>query len=66
VTSPNNYVDAGYYVQWHRATLAAGATWTIHAGETVYAVNRNVATCPAGSYILNTVCTLCPAGTFST
>ena len=29
-----SYVDAGYYLQWNRATLAAGASWTIRAFET--------------------------------
>jgi len=28
------YLDAGYYLQWDRATLAPGASWTINAYET--------------------------------
>lgn len=29
-----SYLDAGYYLQWDRATLAPGASWTIDAYET--------------------------------
>lgn len=32
-TTNSNYVDAGYYLQWNRASLAPGQTWNIEAFE---------------------------------
>jgi hypothetical protein len=50
-TADSNYVDAGYYLQWNRASLAPGQTWNIEAYETWSAPGPLQVLPPANAYV---------------
>ncbi len=47
-TADSSFVDAGYQLQWNRATLAAGETWEIRSAEMITEPNALQVIAPAG------------------
>jgi hypothetical protein len=50
-TADASYRDAGYQLEWNRASLAPGETWTIEAFETWSAPGATQVLAPASDYV---------------
>ncbi len=50
-TSDSNFLDAGYYLEWNRATLAPGQSWNIEAFETWSPPGSLQVLTPASEYV---------------
>lgn len=50
-TSDSNFLDAGYYLQWNRTTLAPGQSWNIEAFETWSPPGSLQVLTPAAEYV---------------
>ncbi|AMN47677.1 hypothetical protein ACG33_11315 [Steroidobacter denitrificans] len=52
-TADSSFLDAGYVLQWNRATLAPGETWTFEGFETWSAPGELQVFSPADEYVLS-------------
>jgi hypothetical protein len=51
-TTDSNFVDAGYYLQWNRASLAPAESWSIYSHEIWSAPGALQVLAPANDYVL--------------